>query len=179
MNHGRGWLFLIPLLTFVAAAMLLSCGGGSGSSASATPAPPGPYVEAISICPGAPASPVPSPSPHPSSSITPVPSTTVSPTPCPDFTAAAVPQGCFVQFHAVATLSNRWNVDITDASSTLWSSDNTSVLAPDPNNPGVYSAPGTAGNTANVSASASGVISLPLPVTVDSPGPCPTSEPPG
>lgn len=171
MNHGRGWLFLLPLLTFVAAAMLLSCGGGGTSGIGATPGPPGPYVQAISICPGAPASPVPSPSPHPSSSVTPVPSTTVSPTPCPGFIPDPVTQGCFVQFHAVATLSNSWNVDITDANSTLWSSDNTSVLAPDANTPGVYSAPSSGG--ANVSASASGVTSLPVAVTVGPSGTCP------
>ncbi len=176
MNHGHGWLFLLPLLTFIAAAMLLSCGGGGSGGVFATPGPPGPYVESISICPGAPASPIPSPSPSSSSGPTPVPSPTVSPTPCPNFTPAAVPQGCFVQFHAVATLSNSWNVDITDESSTLWSSDNTFILAPDVDTKGVYSAPGV--GTANVGAGAGGISSPPVAVTVDPPGTCPTPAPP-
>lgn len=171
MNHGHGWLFLLPLLTFVAAAMLLSCGGGSTGGAFATPGPPGPFIEAISICPGAPASPVPTPSPSSSSSATPAPSPTLSPTPCPGFTPDAVPQGCFVQFHAVATLSNNLNVDITDENSTLWSSDNTSVLAPDANTQGLYSAPSS--GVADVSASASGVSSPPVAVTVNPSGTCP------
>jgi len=170
MNHGHGWLFLLPLLTFVAAAMLLSCGGGSSGSAGATPGPPGPYVQEISICPGAPASPVPSPSPSSSSSATPVPSTTVSPTPCALFTPGAVQQGCFVQFHAVATLSNGFNVDITDENSTLWSSSDKAVLAPDTSTQGLYSAPAL--GSADVGVSASGVTSPPVSVSVETSGSC-------
>src|SRR3972149_1216283 len=139
MNSGRGWLFLLPLLTFVGAAMLLSCGGdGSGGDSFATPAPPGPFIESIWFGPGPPASPIPTPSPSSSASPSPLP--TETPTPCPSFTAAAVPQGCFIQFHAVATLSDNTNIDITDANSTLWSSSDTAVLLPDSNTQGSYSA---------------------------------------
>jgi len=191
MTFGRSWLFLLPLLGFVATAMLMSCGSSGGCGGSydefgnfisgtgtcvngpgITPNPPSPAVMSVSICPGAP----PPPTPAPTNSVTPTPSTpTITPTPCPD-TTESIPQGCFIQFHAVATLNNNQNVDITNDVTTNWTSSDPSELTPT-GTPGVYAAL-VAGGPADAMASSAGISSPPVAITIDPPGACPPTSTP-
>ncbi len=185
MNFGRGWLFLVPLLAFIVTGMLLSCGGNSGCGGTynelgqyepntgqcvdgpgITPAPPNGAVVSISICPGAP----PPPTMLPTQTTSPSPSPTTAPTPCGNFfTAATVPQGCFFQFHAVATLSNSDTVDITNAGSSNWTSSDPSELSPTTlqGTQGIYAALGAPGGPYDVVVSAPGVASSPIPVSIE------------
>ncbi|MGD0076066.1 MAG: hypothetical protein ABSD31_17250 [Candidatus Binataceae bacterium] len=193
MNFGRGWLFLVPLLAFIATGMLLSCGGNSGCGGTydelgqyepntgqcvngpgITPAPPNGNIVSISICQGAP--PPPTALPTVTAGMTATP--TVAPTPCGNFfTATAVPQGCFAQFHAVATLNNNDTVDITQAGSSNWTSSEPSELSPTTlqGTQGIYAAVGAPGGPYDVVVSAPGVASSPVPVMIDTAStPCPT-----
>lgn len=189
MNFARGWLFLLPLLAFVATAMLLSCGGNSGCGTTfdqfgnpqpnsgscvngpgITPGPPGGSIVSISICPGPPPPPTPLPT---VTAATP----TVAPTPCTDFfSEASVPQGCFIQFHAVATLNNKDVVDITNDSTSNWTSNETTELLPTTLQglQGIYAAVG-AGPPVDAVVSVPGVSSSPVAVTIGTPvALCPT-----
>lgn len=193
MNFGRGWLFLLPLLAFIATAMLLSCGGNSGcgntydelgavipnsgqcvNAPGITPGLPGGSIISISICQGAP----PPPTPLPTVTAGQTPTPTTAPTPCGNFfTEASVPQGCFIQFHAVATLNNKTNIDITNDSSSNWTSSDPSELSSTivQGTQGIYAAVGEGPSPVDVVVSAPGVSSSPIPVTIDPAStPCPT-----
>jgi hypothetical protein len=193
MNFGRGWLFLLPLLAFVATAMLLSCGGSGGCGTTydqfgnpqpnsgtcvngpgITPGPPGGSIVSISICPGPP--PPPTPLPNPSATATP----TVAPTPCTSFfSEASVPQGCFIQFHAVATRNNNDYIDITNDSTSNWTSKDTTELSPTTIQgiQGIYAAL-SMGPPVDAVVSVPGISSSPIPVTIGTAEPtgvaCPT-----
>jgi hypothetical protein len=177
MNFGRGWVFLVPLLVFVITAMVLSCGGGGGS-ASATPGPPGPSILSISICEGA----APLPTPFPTTVAGQTPSATPTETPCADFfTETSIPENCTLQLHAVALLNNGTTatngstIDVTNSSSSNWTSDNTTQLLPITiqGNQGLFKGV-ELGTTTDVVISIPGLSSPPVAVTVASPQPtCP------
>ena len=187
MNFGRGWLFLLPLLAFIATAMLLSCGGDSGCGTTydqfgnaipnsgtcvngpgITPAPPTGSIVSISICEGAP----PSPTPLPTVTTTPAPSPTTAPTPCGMITPS-VPQGCVVQFHAQATLSNNDIIDVTNNSTANWTSYEPSELWPETlqGTQGIYAALSGEGTSVDIVVSVPGVSSSPIPVMIGTPQP--------
>lgn len=152
---------MVPLLTFVGTALMMSCGGGSGGGGGAqTPSPPGPFVKAIAICPGPP--PSPSPVPTAPTTTTPEPTSTPATTPCPAVTATfSVPTGTpTVAFNAQATLSDATLTDTTNTA--LWTTTNPSVLSPTGN--GRYNVLG--GGTASIQASVGGVSSQSVPVAV-------------
>ncbi len=204
MNLGRGWLFLLPLLAFIATAMLLSCGGNSGcgntydelgavipnsgtcvNGPGITPAPSNGSIVSISICPGPPLPPTPLPTV--TTSATPAPNPT--PLPCPTFTGASIPQGCFIQFHAVATLNNvpaplpghpgrliNETIDITNDATSNWTSSEPAELSPETlqGTQGIYSALG-AGPSVDAVVSVPGISSSPVAVTIGTPvAVCPT-----
>ncbi len=84
MNWWRRCLVLVPVLSFLAAALMLSCGGGGGFPVTTVPQFFNGII-AVAICSGSP--PVPTPTPTPTSVPTPKP----SPTPqCSPVAAAAV-----------------------------------------------------------------------------------------
>lgn len=159
MFRWRGWLVLIPFVTFVATALLMSCGGGGGGVVQ-TPSPPGPFVQAIAICPGPP----PSPSPVPTVPPTATPAPTASPatTACPAITSTfAVPTGTStVSFNAQATLSDGTRADTSNTA--LWTTSDSSVVSPQGN--GLYDVRG--GGTASIQASVGGVASQSVSVAV-------------
>src|SRR5579859_5141187 len=133
---GRArWILICTALMLVAGALSWSCGGGSGASCFSTltgvavgfcgtPATPGPFLSSISICPGTP----PPPTPVPSSSISPSP--TPAETACPAPSPTVVPLSTTLQFHAVGTFSDNSTQDITDNSSTTWTTNDPSVAVP-------------------------------------------------
>ena len=95
----RRCLVLVPVLSFLAAALIMSCGGG-GSSSTTTVANPFAII-GLNVCPGTP--PVPTPQPSPTNSKTPTPTPTPECTPVAGLPAATVgtaPGSNTVQFQA-------------------------------------------------------------------------------
>ncbi len=111
MQMRRLGPLLIPALLLVIA-MMPSCGGGSGSTPAATANPPGARLISITVCDGPPASPM---------------ATRVPPAPCSGAISDSIAQGNTIAFHAVAKRTNRKLKDITNAPTTLWTSDNPGV----------------------------------------------------
>ena len=93
---------VVPVLSFVAAALILSCGGGGGSSGGVTAAF---VIEALAICSGSP--PAPTPTPSPTKTVTPK----ATPTPmCSPVQATTVPTSGptpTVQFNAQGTFTKK------------------------------------------------------------------------
>lgn len=162
---GRArWILIGTAMMLVAGALSWSCGGGGGQSCvtnlsgiptnvCGVPNPPGPYLQSISICPGPP----PPPTPVPSSSVSPsaTPTETACPAPLP---TTVVPLGGTAQFHAVGTFSNDTNQDITNNSSTNWTTTDAGVVIPNTSGtpgPGSYYAAGY--GTATINASSGGI----------------------
>ena len=116
---------VVPVLSFVAAALILSCGGGGGGSSGGVAAAF--IIEALAICSGSPPAPTPTPSPtkthtpspSPTPMCSPVQATTV-PTPAPLVTPT-------VQFNAQGTFkkNNSKKVIFFDATNAaIWFSGN-------------------------------------------------------
>jgi hypothetical protein len=119
MNWWRRCLVVVPVLSFVAAALILSCGGGGGGSGGGFGAAF--IIEALAICSGSP--PAPTPTPSPTKTHTPSP----TPTPqCSPVQATTVPTSGptpTVQFNAQGTFTKNGSKKIIffDATSAaLW-----------------------------------------------------------
>src|SRR5208282_1558339 len=112
MQMPRLGPLLIPALLLVIATMPNCGGGGGGATPAATANPPGARLISITVCDGPPASPMP---------------TRVPPAPCSGAISDSLAQGNTIAFHAVAERTNRKLKDITNATTTLWTSDNPGV----------------------------------------------------
>jgi hypothetical protein len=100
MIWRRRCLVLVPVLSFLAAALIMSCGGGGSSSGTTTVANPFAII-GLNVCPGTP--PVPTPMPSPTKSKTPTPTPTPECTPViglPAATVGTTPGSNTVQFQA-------------------------------------------------------------------------------
>ena len=191
------WLIIGSVLMFVSASLIMSCTGGvSGCGgyfdafgdfipgACPTPGPvTGFELQSINVCYGPPAS----PTPTPTGTISPTP----TPTACPQATSTSVESGAIIQFHADGTFAKKTQttvLDITNLKQTLWTSQGqpsgapTPLLPPTQGNGGTYT--GLQVGCACINASAGGIISLPVGVTVFSTSqptpscpPCPTPSP--
>ncbi len=191
MVGGARWILIGTAMMLVAGALWWSCGGGGSNSACTTtasgipigncgtPAPPGPFLTNISICPGPP----PPPTPVPSGSISPSPTPTE--TACPAPLPTSLPQGDSLQFHAVGTFSNgivdNITQDITDNSSTTWTTNDPTVVVPNAEPPGNFTAVGP--GSAVINATSGGIrgpgetIEVPpTPTATPSPTPTPPSR---
>src|SRR5260221_12658506 len=130
MSRWLRWLVISPVLFFVAASMMLSC-GGSTSTVVSTPVPPGFVLDSINVADGPPASITPSPTSTPKG-----PTPTMTPRPAATSTTVpgSVPTGGAVNFNAQGTFvkSNTITriIDITLDPGTLWGSSNQSALVP-------------------------------------------------
>ncbi len=174
---------------FVSASLLMSCGNGGlgcggyydafgdfipGVCPSGGPLT-GFQLDSINVCAGPPASP------------TPTPSGTVSPTPtptmCPQATSTSVAAGNIIQFHADGLFSKKTQtmvMDITNNNQTNWTTSNSvSLLSPPQGDGGSYT--GAQAGCACIAASAGGISSLQVGITVyptagatPSCPPCPT-----
>jgi hypothetical protein len=99
MIWRRRCLVLVPVLSFLAMALIMSCGGG-GSGSNTTVENPFAII-GLNVCPGTP--PVPTPAPSPTKSKTPTPTPTPECTPVAGLPAATVgtsPGSNTVQFQA-------------------------------------------------------------------------------
>jgi hypothetical protein len=135
MNWWRRCLVLVPVLSFLAAALMLSCGGGSSSSTTATILPTS--LIAVAICTGSP--PVPTPTPTPTTVPTHTPTPTPACSPTPTSAAICVPSSAFcgttvngvtvattLQFNAQGTFTTHSTTrpdafrDVTNHGTTAW-----------------------------------------------------------
>ena len=130
-------LVLVPVLSFLAAALIMSCGGGSSNS---TPTVENPFaIVGLNVCPGTP--PVPTPKASPTKPKTPTPTPTPQCTPVAGLPAATVgtaPGSNTVQFQAQGIFAKTPNSttpkfrDVTNSTTTLWN-----PIAPNGTFPGV------------------------------------------
>jgi outer membrane protein assembly factor BamB len=193
MFRAARWLVVAPVVLFVFATMMASCGGGGGCSGSfnsfgifvsgvcpgASPSP-GYTLQSITICQGTEPSPTPTPTPAPSPTKK---QPTPTPTACPAATSTAVAVGDETGFLAQGFLTKKKKSkyqDLTNAVGTLWTSADqvgTNVLLPPvAGQGGIYTGANT--GCACITANAGGISSLPVSVAVGSPAPvcpaCPT-----
>jgi len=185
MSWRLRWLIIAPVALFVMTTVLMSsCGGGGGGCLGSVnefgdfvpglcPSPgPGTgfNLQTIVIAAGTPAAATPTPAATPTGKRIPTPTPTLEPQASP--TAGIV--GNQVDFHATGlftkhNLPNPLKVivaDITNSSSTVWSSSNPNVLKPPqpPPNGGIYQALSVGCSCAD--ASSGGVSALPVSVAV-------------
>jgi hypothetical protein len=100
MIWRRRCLVLVPVLSFLAAALIMSCGGG-GSSSGTTTVSNALAIIGLNVCPGTP--PVHTPKPSPTKSKTPTPTPTPECSPVaglPAETVGTAPGSNTVQFQA-------------------------------------------------------------------------------
>jgi outer membrane protein assembly factor BamB len=179
MYRWKLWLVVAPVAVFVLGTMMASCGGGGGCFGSynslgqfilglcptASPSP-GYSLQSINICPG-----------PPPATATPTKTSgpTVTPTACQTASSGMVPSsGATVAFNAQGFLAKGKKkstyADITDAPSTLWTSNNNPpggpliLQPPTTGNGGVYT--GISNGCACINVSSGGVIAQPIPVSV-------------
>ena len=184
MVGGARWILIGTAVMLVAGALSWSCGGGSSTNcvttsaglpvgSCGTPAPPGASLSSISICPGPP----PSPTPVPSGSVSPSPTPTETACPRP-LPTTVLPLGDSVQFHAVGTFSDNSTQDITDNSSTNWTTNDPTVVVAN-SDAGNFTAvgPGSAvinATSGGISGTSGAVIEVPpTPTPTPSPTPIP------
>ena len=174
MLWWRRCLVIVPVLSFVALAMLWSCGGGGSSSTTATPLPIA--LVSVAICAGAPFTPT--PTPVPTRTVTPTPKS--SPTPiCEALSATSVASPGPFYFRAQGTFA-RANPnqatfgDVSNDNSTDWffNGDLTQISN------GIYNAPSPNG-CACLTVKDGGITSEPVQVTIGSPVPACTPCPAG
>jgi hypothetical protein len=156
MRLRHSWLWMMPAVGFLAAALLLSCGGSKSPTPVATPAPAGPFVMNICVLQGTPVPPTPTQAgaPTPTPGQFPCPSSTPSVLACAQY-----------PFHAIATFSDGSNGDITN--SCAWNTQNPALSSV---GNGLYTAACCTSSspnqtTGNVIATVGGVNGV-LPVTV-------------
>lgn len=92
---------VVPVLSFVAAALILSCGGGGGGSNGGVAAAF--IIEALAICSGSP--PAPTPTPSPTKTVTPKATPTPQCTPVQETTVPTSGPTPTVQFNAQGTFT--------------------------------------------------------------------------
>jgi hypothetical protein len=114
MRLRQSWLWMLPAVGFLAAALLLSCGKSKSPTPVATPAPPGAFVQSICVLQGTPVPPTPTP---PAGAPTPTPATFTCPSNTPSVLACSQ-----YPFHAIASFSDGSNGDITN--SCAWNTQN-------------------------------------------------------
>ena len=140
MIWRRRCLVLVPVLSFLAAALIMSCGGGGSSSS--TPVGNPSSIIGINVCLGAP--PTGTPEPTPTNGHTPTPTPTPICTPIVTGSAPSsittMPPGNTVQFNAqgIFGFANSPQTekfrDVTNSASTVWN-----PIAPTVTYPGVIS----------------------------------------
>jgi hypothetical protein len=136
MIWRRRCLVLVPVLSFLAAALIMSCGGG-GSSSTTTVGNPFAII-GLNVCPGTP--PVPTPKPSPTKSKTPTPTPTPECSPVSAATVGTAPGSNTVQFNAQGIFNRNNDLktakfhDVTNSDSTQWN-----PIAPTATFPGVIS----------------------------------------
>jgi outer membrane protein assembly factor BamB len=193
MLRAARWLIVAPVVLFVFATLIESCGGSSGCSGSfnssgiyvsgacpTSQASPGFGLQSIVICQGTEPAPTPTPSPAPSPTKK---QPTPTPTACPAATSTSVPVGEQVGFTAQGFLTKKKQFmyeDITNAAGTLWTTTAQNVLQPPIlGQGGIYT--GASDGCACITANAGGISSLPVGITVGSPvsacPECPTPTP--
>src|SRR5690349_13357246 len=118
MVGGARWILIGAAMMLVAGALSWSCGGG-GSNDSCVQNSSG---IPVGLC-GTPPPP-PTPVPSSSGSASPTPTETACPAPLP----TTVPPSTTLQFHAVGTFSDDSTQDITNNSSTTWTTNDPSVV---------------------------------------------------
>ena len=193
MIRWKLWLVVAPVAVFVLAVTMASCGGGNscfgsfnskgvfipGLCPTASPSP-GFALVGINICPGPPP-----PTVTPTKTSGPTP----TPTACAQATGANIPtSGSTASFNAQGILKKGQQItyaDITNAPSTLWTSNNNPpsspavLLPPSTSNGGLYT--GLNDGCACINVSSGGITAEPVPVSVGSPAPvcpaCPTITP--
>jgi len=175
------WILLGAALILLAVAFSWNCGGGGTATPCATltggvpiapcgiPSPPGAFLQSISICPGPP------PSPTPISTSTAAASPTPTEAICPSPLVTAIPQATTIQFHAVGSFSDGSRQDVTNNTSTSWTSTDTSVVSPNTSPAGSYFSTGP--GCATINAISGGISGSPAPMVEVSPGACPTPTP--
>src|SRR5262249_17871184 len=183
MVGGARWILIGAAMMLVAGALSWSCGSGSSNDSCVqnssgipvglcgTPSPPGPSLSSISICPGPP----PPPTPVPSSSVSPSPTPTE--TACPAPLPTMVPPSTMLQFHAVGTFSDDSTQDITNNSSTTWTTNNPSVVVSNTEPAGSFFT--LASGSATINATSGGIsgpgAAIEVPATrTPTPSPSPT-----
>jgi outer membrane protein assembly factor BamB len=191
MLRAVRWLIVAPVVLFVFATLIASCGGGSGCTGAfnsfgiyvsgacpTSQASPGFGLQSITICQGTEPAPTPTPSPAPSPTKK---QPTPTPTACPAATSTSVPVGVQIGFTAQGFLTKKnqsMYQDITNAAGTLWTTTDQTVLqSPLQGQGGIYT--GASTGCACITANSGGVSSLPVDITVGSPGSacpeCPTA----
>ena len=164
---------VVPVLSFVAAALILSCGGGGGGSSGGVGSAF--TIAALAICLGSP--PAPTPTPSPTKTHTPSP----SPTPaCSPIFSATVPTSGptpTVQFNAQGTFTkpNSKKVIFFDATSAaIWFSGNPNgsfTGAATYKGGGLWS--GVKSGCTCIAAQSGGIESQTVALAVATPAPCP------
>jgi outer membrane protein assembly factor BamB len=183
-------LIVAPVVLFVFATLIASCGGSGGCTGSfnsfgvyvsgacpTSKASPGFGLQSITICQGAEPSPTATPSPATSPTKK---QPTPTPTACPAATSTSVPVGQQIGFTAQGFLTRKSQSmyqDITNAAGTLWTTTDQNVLqSPLQGQGGIYT--GASNGCVCITANAGGITSLPVDITVGSPGSacpqCPT-----
>jgi hypothetical protein len=180
INRAR-WILIGAAMMVLGGVFAWSCGGGGSSTQCVlgvggipiipcgVPSPPGPSLESISICPGT------APPPTPVSTTTASPLPTPMETTCPQQIITAVPTaGINISFHAVGSFNNGTTQDITNNSTTSWTSSNLAVAVPNSSPAGSYFAAGA--GCATINANSGSISGSPPPVVDVAPIPsgCPT-----
>lgn len=124
MIWARRSIVLVPVLSFLAAATLLSCGGGGGGGTSPTPVPFS--LSGVAICLGSPPLLTPTPTPTTPPAPTPTPTPACVPVPVsPALPVGTSSPGNVLQLNAqgtfVAVNKNKPKYhDVTNNTNTLW-----------------------------------------------------------
>jgi outer membrane protein assembly factor BamB len=193
MFRAVRWLVVAPVVLFVFATMMASCGGGGGCAGSfnssgifvsgvcpgASPSP-GYTLQTLTICEGTEPAPTPTPSAAPTATKK---KPTPTPTACPVATSTSVAVGDQVGFTAQGFLTKNKKSkyqDLTNGTGTLWTTTDQSILqGPSAGQGGIYT--GASTGCVCITANAGGISSLPVGIGVGSPAPvcspCPTPSP--
>jgi outer membrane protein assembly factor BamB len=203
MSGRLRWLVVAPVVLFVAVTLLMSsCGGGGGGCegsydefgnfvAGLCPSPgaePGFNLETIVIGAGTPLPSTPTPSPTPTGGHVKSPTPTATQTLVPQAGPTTAVMGQQVPFNASGLFvkgAKMYVADITNRSSTLWTSSDKNVLAPPAPPPmgGIYSAltPGCACADASSGGVSADPVSVGVVANASQPTPvcplCPTAAP--
>jgi hypothetical protein len=122
MIWRRRCLVLVPVLSFLAAALIMSCGGGGSSSGTTTVSNPFAII-GLNVCPG---TPPPAPTPTVTKTKTPTPTPTPECSPVSAATVGTAPGSNTVQFNAQGIFNRNNNLntakfhDVTNNNSTQW-----------------------------------------------------------
>jgi hypothetical protein len=135
MIWRRRCLVLVPVLSFLAAALIMSCGGGSSSSS--FPVENSRSIVGLNVCSGAPPSATPTPTPTNGHTPTPMPTPICTPIVSSGMVGTTIGNN-LIQFQAQGIFglpNNSKNLkyrDVTNSTTTLWN-----PVAPSMTFPGV------------------------------------------